>query len=57
MYKEGRLKIWEDWQLPLMQAMAGIVTETHGEVLEIGFGRGGFSDLYPEWRCPLPYHC
>lgn len=33
-------QIMEDWQIPLMQAMADIVTETHGDVLEIGFGRG-----------------
>ncbi|MGK7872111.1 MAG: class I SAM-dependent methyltransferase [Xenococcaceae cyanobacterium] len=32
--------IMEDWQIPVMKAMADIVTETHGEVLEIGFGRG-----------------
>jgi amino acid adenylation domain-containing protein len=33
-------EILEDWHLPLMQAMARAVTETHGDVLEIGFGRG-----------------
>ncbi|HUF64318.1 MAG TPA: amino acid adenylation domain-containing protein [Verrucomicrobiales bacterium] len=33
-------KIMEDWQVPLMQAMAAHVTEGHGDVLEIGFGRG-----------------
>jgi guanidinoacetate N-methyltransferase len=33
-------KIMEDWQIPLMQAMASIVTETHGDILEVGFGRG-----------------
>jgi guanidinoacetate N-methyltransferase len=32
--------IMEDWQIPLMKAMAEAVTETHGDVLEIGFGRG-----------------
>ncbi|MCZ6887430.1 MAG: hypothetical protein O7H39_02960, partial [Gammaproteobacteria bacterium] len=32
--------IMEAWQVPLMQAMAEVVTETHGAVLEIGFGRG-----------------
>jgi guanidinoacetate N-methyltransferase len=32
--------IMEDWQLPIMRAMAKIVTETHGDVMEIGFGRG-----------------
>lgn len=33
-------QIMEDWQLPLMQAMARIVGRTGGDVLEIGFGRG-----------------
>ena len=33
-------EIMEDWQVPLMQAMADVVTENHGDVLEIGFGRG-----------------
>ena len=38
-------EIMEDWQIPLMRAMAEVVTETHGEVLEIGFGRGVSSDF------------
>ncbi len=33
-------EIMEDWQIPLMQALADIVTASHGDVLEIGFGRG-----------------
>lgn len=33
-------EIMEDWQQPLMQAMAAIATRTGGDVLEIGFGRG-----------------
>ena len=33
-------EIMEDWQYPLMQAMAGYATESHGDLLEIGFGRG-----------------
>ena len=32
--------IMEDWQIPVMRAMAEAVTTTHGDVLEIGFGRG-----------------
>lgn len=32
--------IMEDWQIPIMKAMANVVTETHGDVLEVGFGRG-----------------
>jgi guanidinoacetate N-methyltransferase len=33
-------EIMEDWQLPLMEAMAGVAARTGGDVLEIGFGRG-----------------
>ncbi len=33
-------EIMEDWQIPLMEKMAEVVTEAHGEVLEIGFGLG-----------------
>ncbi|MBC8094814.1 MAG: amino acid adenylation domain-containing protein [Akkermansiaceae bacterium] len=33
-------EILEDWHLPLMKSMARAVTEKHGDVLEIGFGRG-----------------
>jgi guanidinoacetate N-methyltransferase len=33
-------KIMEDWQIPLMRAMAAHVCDCHGDVLEIGFGRG-----------------
>lgn len=33
-------EIMEDWQMPVMQAMAEIASETSGDVLEIGFGRG-----------------
>ena len=37
--------IMEDWQIPLMRAMAQAATATHGDVLEIGFGRGVASDF------------
>jgi guanidinoacetate N-methyltransferase len=33
-------QIMEDWQLPLMRAMADIVGAHGGDVLEVGFGRG-----------------
>lgn len=33
-------EIMEEWQIPLMQAMAEVVTESHGNILEIGFGCG-----------------
>jgi guanidinoacetate N-methyltransferase len=32
--------IMEDWQVPIMRSMAAGVGETHGDILEIGFGRG-----------------
>lgn len=38
-------KIMEDWQLPIMQEMANIVTESHGDVLEVGFGRGVSAEM------------
>lgn len=33
-------EIMEEWQIPLMQAMADAVTQSHGNILEIGFGCG-----------------
>jgi guanidinoacetate N-methyltransferase len=41
-------EIMEDWQTPVMQAMARAVTDTHGDVLEIGFGRGLASSMIQE---------
>ena len=37
--------IMEDWQLPLMEAMAAIAARTRGDVLEVGFGRGVSASL------------
>ena len=34
------VEIMEDWQLPIMQAMADSVAATHGDILEVGFGLG-----------------
>jgi guanidinoacetate N-methyltransferase len=38
-------EIMEDWQFPLMAAMAEVAARTRGDVLEIGFGRGISADL------------
>jgi guanidinoacetate N-methyltransferase len=38
-------EIMEDWQVPLMRAMARHVAASHGDVLEIGFGRGVSAEL------------
>src|SRR5688572_17747674 len=43
-------EIMEEWQIPLMQAMAEVVTESHGNVLEIGFGYGVSATLIQEQR-------
>jgi guanidinoacetate N-methyltransferase len=42
-------EIMEDWQIELMRAMAQEVTASHGDVLEIGFGRGIGSDFIQEY--------
>ncbi|MBX3301077.1 MAG: amino acid adenylation domain-containing protein [Nitrospira sp.] len=36
---EGQ-QVMQDWETPLMRAMARIVTESQGDVLEVGFGMG-----------------
>jgi len=41
-------EIMEDWQVPLMDAMAGYATESKGDILEIGFGRGVSSEFIQE---------
>ena len=42
-------QIMEDWQIPVMRAMAQAVTDNHGDVLEIGFGRGVASSIIQEY--------
>jgi len=41
-------QIMEDWQLPLMRAMAEIAGRSGGDVLEVGFGRGVSSSMIQE---------
>lgn len=36
---EGQ-QVMQDWEAPLMKAMADIATESRGDVLEVGFGMG-----------------
>ncbi len=43
-------EIMEDWQIPVMRAMAEAVAETHGDILEIGFGRGISSTIIQEQK-------
>ena len=38
-------EIMEDWQLPLMEAMASVAARPDADVLEIGFGRGILASL------------
>jgi len=40
--------IMEDWQIPVMKAMASAVTKQGGDVLEVGMGRGIASDFIQE---------
>jgi guanidinoacetate N-methyltransferase len=41
-------EIMEEWQIPLMQAMAEVITESHGHILEIGFGSGVSATMIQE---------
>jgi guanidinoacetate N-methyltransferase len=43
-------EIMEEWQIPLMQAMAEVVTESHGSILEIGFGCGVSATMIQEQK-------
>jgi guanidinoacetate N-methyltransferase len=35
-----RQQVMQDWERPYMAAMSDVVTESHGDVLELGFGMG-----------------
>ncbi len=43
------LEIMEDWQNPLMRRMAELATADHGDILEIGFGRGVSASFIQEY--------
>lgn len=46
----GEQDLMEDWQIPVMRAMAEVAGKASGEVLEIGFGRGVSSTFLQEWN-------
>jgi len=46
---EGQ-QVMQDWETPLMKAMADIVTAAHGDVLEVGFGMGISASYIQEGR-------
>ena len=43
-------EIMEDWQIPVMEAMARIAGRSGGDVLEVGFGRGVSADMIQRHR-------
>ncbi len=47
---EGQ-QVMQDWEEPLMKAMAEIVTESKGDIVEVGFGMG-ISASYIQEGCP-----
>jgi guanidinoacetate N-methyltransferase len=42
-------EIMEDWQIPLMEAMAKTISEDGGDILEIGFGRGISAEMIMQY--------
>ena len=42
-------EIMEEWQVPLMRAMAQVVTASRGDILEVGFGRGVSSSFIQQF--------
>ncbi|MEO0901050.1 MAG: class I SAM-dependent methyltransferase [Bacteroidota bacterium] len=44
----GDDEIMEDWLIPVMQAMANVICDKGGDILEIGFGRGISADMIQE---------
>jgi amino acid adenylation domain-containing protein len=43
-------QVMQDWERPLMKAMADIVAAAHGDVLELGFGMGISADYIQQAR-------
>ena len=44
-------QVMQDWEHPLMKAMAEIVTESHGDILELGFGMAISATYIQEFGC------
>lgn len=44
-------QVMQDWEAPLMRAMAEIVTESHGDILELGFGMAISATYIQEFGC------
>ena len=44
-------QVMQDWERPLMKAMAEIVTESHGDILELGFGMAISATYIQEFGC------
>jgi guanidinoacetate N-methyltransferase len=47
-------EIMEDWQIPLMEAMAKAITKRGGDILEVGFGRGVSAEMIQKY--PIDSH-
>ena len=47
-------EIMEDWQIPLMEAMAKVITKHGGDILGVGFGRGVSADMIQKY--PIDSH-
>ncbi|HEX7333138.1 MAG TPA: amino acid adenylation domain-containing protein [Pyrinomonadaceae bacterium] len=44
-------QVMQDWEHPLMKAMAEIVTESHGDILELGFGMAISATYIQQFGC------
>lgn len=44
-------QVMQDWEAPLMRAMAEIVTQSHGDILELGFGMAISATYIQEFGC------
>lgn len=47
----GKWEVMQEWERPLMQALAREATRTHGHVLEVGFGMGISASFVMEFGC------